>query len=432
MGSDLIMSVNQICAERGLEPDDVFTALKQAIGEAYRKEKGEETKVAVEIDKQSGQFNLYVIKQVVKRVTNELTEISAEDAKLMSKEVKAGDELQIEVPVGILGRIAAQTAKHVILGKIRDAERMAMVAFYQPKKGEIISGKVQSVRNDTIVVELEKGIGEMPEAEQINGEFYEIGKRYRFLLKELINEENNRHIILSRKDEKFVKSIFAMEVPEILNDQIEIRDIAREAGTRCKVAVFSNVDGLDPVGACIGQRAMRITAIQGELNEEKVDVVEWKMDPVRYLEEALGKSTVAKIVLDEKSQTAIAYVPNDKLSLAVGRDGSNVRLASKLTGYVITIKDIAEEEKDKEIKAKSTKIAEEKPEKAAKVTAKVTKKTVAKKAVTKKTTTKKSAIKKTVSKAKVVKKTTAKKPTKVTKETKTVKKVIKSKVAKKK
>lgn len=337
MSGELLSAINQICADRGLDPASVISALEIAIAEAYKKEHGENSNVKVEVDKLSGGLHLYVIKKVVKRVTDENVEIAHTEAKKMSKEVGVGDDMEIEVPVGSLGRIAAQTAKYFILNKIKDAEKAAVVDFYQTKLNEVVSGKVQSVRGDLILVELEKGVAELPEVEQIPGEFYEIGKRYRFLVTKLINEENNRHVILSRGADEFLKALFKMEVPEIMNDQVEIKTVARFAGVRSKVAVASNQDGLDPIGACIGQRGMRIATIMGELNEEKVDIVKWDLDMIEYIKNALSPASVSKVEYDHKKNKAAVIVPNDQLSLAIGKEGVNVKLASKLTGVEIDV-----------------------------------------------------------------------------------------------
>lgn len=382
MGNELISAVNQICAEHGVNPDIVFTALQTAVADAYKKENGEETKVKVEIDRLTGAFHMYIVKEVVKTVSDDKNELSLADAKKFSKEVKVGDELEIEIPVGSLGRIAAQAAKYTVMGKIRDAEREAVVEFYSQRLGEIVTGKIQGVRAGLVLVELEKGVGEMPENEQIKAEFYEIGKRYRFLVKELINEENNRHVILSRSDEGFVKALFAMEVPEISNDQVEIKGIARFAGMRSKVAVSSNQDGLDPQGACIGQRGMRINAIMNELGEEKVDIVKWDLDIIEYIKNALSPASVLKVLYNHARSSAVVVVPEDQLSLAIGREGTNVRLASLLTGVEISVVQEGEEPKEK---------AELKPAKEKEVKA-------VKKVVAKKTPVKKAAVKKAVKK----------------------------------
>ncbi|PJA15741.1 transcription termination/antitermination protein NusA [Candidatus Dojkabacteria bacterium CG_4_9_14_3_um_filter_150_Dojkabacteria_WS6_41_13] len=347
MNNELISAVNQICAERGVDPSIVFTALQTAIADAYQKENGVDTKVKIEIDRLSGLFHMYVVKEVVKAVVDEKNELSLADAKKFSKEVKVGDELEIEVPVGSLGRIAAQVAKYTVLSKIRDAEREAVVEFYSSRLGEIITGKVQGVRANLVLVEMEKGVGEMPEEEQIKMEFYEIGRRYRFLVKELINEENNRHVVLSRSDEGFIKALFAMEVPEIANEQVEIKGIARFSGVRSKVAVASNQDGLDPQGACIGQRGMRINAIMTEVGDEKIDIVKWDLDIVEYIKNALSPANVTKVLYNHTRSAAIVVVPEDQLSLAIGREGTNVRLASLLTGVELSVVQEGEEPKER-------------------------------------------------------------------------------------
>lgn len=399
MNNELISAVNQICAERGVDPNIVFTALTTAIADAYQKENGIDTKVKIEIDRLSGLFHMYVVKEVVKAVVDEKNELSLADAKKFSKEVKVGDELEIEVPVGSLGRIAAQVAKYTVLSKIRDAEREAVVEFYSSRLGEIVTGKVQGVRANLVLVEMEKGVGEMPEEEQIKMEFYEIGRRYRFLVKELVNEENNRHVVLSRSDEGFIKALFAMEVPEIANEQVEIKGIARFAGVRSKAAVASNQDGLDPQGACIGQRGMRINAIMTEVGDEKIDIVKWDLDIVEYIKNALSPANVTKVLYNHTRSAAIVVVPEDQLSLAIGREGTNVCLASLLTGVELSVVQEGEEPKERVVA----------PKKEAKVEKVVAKKAVAKKVIVKKIVAKKIVAKKPVAKKAVVKKTSAKK-----------------------
>jgi len=396
MNNELISAVNQICAERGVDPNIVFTALTSAIADAYKKENGEDTKVKVEIDRLSGVFHMYVVKEIVKVVTDPKNELSLAEAKKFSKEVKVGDELELEIPVGSLGRIAAQVAKYTVMGKIRDAEREAVVEFFSTRLGEIVTGKVQGVRSNLVLVELEKGVGEMPEEEQIKLEFYEIGRRYRFLIKQLINEENNRHVILSRSDEGFVKALFAMEVPEIANEQVEIKGIARFAGVRSKVAVASNQDGLDPQGACIGQRGMRINAIMNELGEEKIDIVKWDLDIIEYIKNALSPASVIKVLYNHTRATAVVVVPEDQLSLAIGREGTNVRLASLLTGVELSVVQEGEEPKERAVAPKKEKEVKQKVEK--EVVKKIVKKAVVKKATVKKTAVKKAPAKKAVAK----------------------------------
>lgn len=402
MNNELISAVNQICAERGVDPNIVFTALTTAIADAYKKENGEETKVKVEIDRLSGVFHMYVVKEIVKEVVDTKNELSLAEAKKFSKEVKVGDELEIEIPVGSLGRIAAQVAKYTVMGKIRDAEREAVIEFFSTRLGEIVTGKVQGVRSNLVLVELEKGVGEMPEEEQIKMEFYEIGRRYRFLIKQLINEENNRHVILSRSDEGFVRALFAMEVPEIANEQVEIKGIARFAGMRSKVAVASNQDGLDPQGACIGQRGMRINAIMTELGEEKIDIVKWDADTIEYIKNALSPATVTKVLYNHTRGAAMVVVPEDQLSLAIGREGTNVRLASLLTSVELSVVQEGEEPKERAVVKGKDKVERS----SAKTT---TKKTTVKKVVAKKTVEKKIVVKKPAAKKVAIKKVTSKK-----------------------
>ncbi len=330
MPSNLIDAINQICLDKGIDPDVVFDALKTALEEAYKKAHPE-ADLHVEINPKAGEVHLFLVKKVVNKVKNKDAEISLAEAKHYSPEVKVGDNLEIEVPIGALGRIAAQTAKHVINKKIRDAELKAFVDTYIDKVGKIVSGKIQRVFRDKILVELENGTADFPEEEQIPNEFYEIGKRYRFLVKEIINEEYNRHVILSRKDKEFIKGLFVIEIPEVANEQVEIKAIARDPGVRTKVAVATTDNTIDPVGTCIGPKGTRISAIMDELGEEKVEIIPWDIDIERFIANAMAPATIEKVEYNAKNNTAKVYVKADQMPIALGKDGTNVRLAKELT-----------------------------------------------------------------------------------------------------
>jgi|GEM_PF-2431571 len=339
MSSEISTIIQQICTTRGIDPQVVTIALANALKEAYKQENGNDAELKVEVEPDNN-LRLFVVKKIVKEVKNSRTEISLDDAKNYSKRVKVGDKLEIEMPIGSLGRIATQTARNIVFNKIHDAEREGIVSSYGSKLGQIVSGKILKVSKGKVIIELDKGIGEMPEEEQCINEFYEINRRYRFLVKKLINEEENRHIILSRADEKFLVALFRMEIPEMSNNNIEIRAVARVPGVRSKVAVSSNQEGLDPVGACIGQRGVRIAAIMEELGNEKIDVFEWSVDPEEYIVKALSPAQVERIDFHGKQRKATVYVKEDQYNLAIGKDGKNVELASMITGVTIKIEKI--------------------------------------------------------------------------------------------
>ncbi len=341
MPSNLIDAINQICLDKGIDPEVVFEALRVALEEAYKKSHPD-ADIHAEIDSKAGEVHLYLAKKVVKKVKNKDTEISLAEAKNYSPDVKLGDDLEIEIPIGALGRIAAQTAKYVINRKIRDAELKAFVDSYVDKLNKIVSGKIQRVFRDKILVELENGTADFPAEEQIPNEFYEIGKRYKFLVKDIINEEYNRHVILSRKDKGFIRGLFEIEIPEIANEQVEIKAIARIPGIRTKVAVASNDTTIDPVGTCIGPKGSRIAAIMDEIGEEKVEIIPWELDLETFIAKAMAPATVQKVEYDSKKNQAKVYVEEEQMPIALGKDGSNVQLAKELTGVndieVVTVK----------------------------------------------------------------------------------------------
>ncbi len=353
MVGNLVDAINQICLDRGIDPEVVFKALQDALAEAYKREHPE-AKVTVELNKQTGEIHLFLIKKVVKKVKNKDTEINLSEAKKYAPNIKVGDNLEIEIPIGSMGRIAAQIAKHVINKKIRDAELKAFVDFYADRLGKIVSGTIQRVRKDKIFVELEKGTAEFPREEQTPNEFYEIGKRYKFLVKEIINEEYNRHVILSRKDPNFIKALFELEIPEIANEQVEIKAIAREPGVRSKVAVAANDSTIDPVGTCIGPKGSRIGAIMDELGEEKVEIVAWDLDVEKFIANAMAPATVEKVEYDADSNAAKVYVKSDQVPVALGKDGTNVKLVKQLIG-LDDIEVVEVKEKEQKKAAKSSK-----------------------------------------------------------------------------
>lgn len=339
MTSEFIAAINQIAAERGIDKEEIFVALEEAILVAYKKEKyglevpeeDELSNWSVELNRESGEFKLIASKEVVKKVKNSEKEISLSEAEMISPSVEVGDSIQIEMPSEDFGRIAAQTAKQVILQKIRESEKEAVISEYSDKIGEIYTALMQRMQRGQVIFEVGKATAYMPQEEQISNEFYRLGDRYKVLLKDIVDSQ----MVVSRADPNFLIGLFKLEVPEIESGVLEIKAIAREAGSRSKMAVVSHQDGVDPIGSCVGQRGVRIANVMNELGEEKIDIIEWDDDPEKFIANSLSPAKIEDVKIVEDTATVI--VPNDQLSLAIGREGQNVRLAWKLTGYKIDI-----------------------------------------------------------------------------------------------
>ena len=348
MISEFVAAINQIAAERGIEKEEIFEALESAILVAYKKEKYADliktyeeeeeedenapgSNLSVELDRETGEFKLIATKEVVEKVKDEEKEISVSEAEMISSTVEAGDSVQIEMPLEDFGRIAAQTAKQVILQMIRESEKDAVISEYSDKIGEVFNALMQRMQKGQVIFEIGKATAYMPPEEQISNEFYRFGDRYKVLLKEIVDSQ----MIVSRADPKFLIELFKLEVPEIESGVLEVKSIAREAGSRSKMAVYSNQEGVDPIGSCVGQRGIRIANVMNELGEEKIDIIEWDEDSERFVANALSPAKVDNVEID--GETATVTVADDQLSLAIGRDGQNVRLAWKLTGFKIDI-----------------------------------------------------------------------------------------------
>lgn len=337
MVTEFIAAVNQICAERNIVPEKVYTALEEAVLAAYKKEfASEESDVVVELNQETGVFNVIVRKQVVDSVENEHTEISLKDAQAMEANLEVGDTVEIEQNVDEYGRIAAQTAKQVVMQAIREAERDAILDEYSSRVGEIFTGLMSRMQRGEAVLEIGKATVFMAPEDQIGSEFYRVGDRYKVMLKEIKDTPRGKVLMVTRSAPSFLKELFKVEVPEIESGVVEVKACAREAGSRSKMAVHSNQDGVDPIGSCVGQRGIRIANVMAELGDEKIDIVEWREDPAEFVEKALSPAQVISVEID--GDTAIVTVEEDQLSLAIGKDGQNVRLAAKLTGFKVDIR----------------------------------------------------------------------------------------------
>lgn len=338
---ELIAAIAQIADEKGLSKEVILETVEAALAAAYRKDFGRPDQVIrVHLDPEQDEMQVERIYTVV--AEDELTELesemTAEQAKLFKKKPAIGDEIVIPLPPEKdFGRIAAQTAKQVIIQRIRGAERELMYEEFKQKEHQLLNGSVQQIEGDNIIINLGKINGVMFPSEQIRGEHYAIGQRMKVYVKEVVETMRGPQVSVSRADATIVAKLFELEVPEIAAGTVEIKSIAREAGIRSKVAVLALQEGLDPVGSCVGQRGIRVQAVLAELGEEKIDIILWDEDAIQFIINALSPAKVIAVRLDEETRTARVEVPEDQLSLAIGRNGQNVRLASKLTSWNIDI-----------------------------------------------------------------------------------------------
>ena len=347
MKNDFTLAFNEIVDERALPREVVLEALSQALVSAYRRDAGVSSNQQVEasIDP-TGQMRILLEKEVVEEVESEQTEVSLEEARQYHPDAQLGDLVMVPVQTrASFGRIAAQTAKQVIRPRIREAARETLYSEFVEREGDLVTGTVQSVSGGTITLSLGRAEAVMPRKEQIPKERYRPHDKVRALLLEVKRNSRGPQIIVSRAHKNMLRRLLEYEVPEIYNGQVEIKNIAREAGHRSKVAVAALQEGVDPVGACVGMRGIRIQNIVKELSDEKIDVIEWNADPAIFIAKALSPARVSDMLLEEDfdtGRTATVIVPDDQLSLAIGREGQNARLAAKLTGWRIDIKSVSE------------------------------------------------------------------------------------------
>lgn len=333
-----IMTMRQIAEEKNLPYEIVEDALQQAIAAAYRRDYGDrDQQVRATLNQKTGGFKIYVTKTVVEEPENEFTEISLKDAKKIDKKANLEDEIEQQVEYEGFGRVAAQTAKQVILQKLREAERDVVFSEYQDKVGTILNGTVQRIEPRLIYIDVGKAQGILPKSEQIPNEHYRPTQRLKVFLRDVESSAKGPQLVLSRANAEFVSLLFEREVPEMENGAVEIKKIAREAGVRTKLAVASTVPGVDPVGTFVGGHGTRVQAVMGEIGEEKIDIIMHDEDPKKFIASALAPTQIKNITLIESEQKAVVEVAEDQLSVAIGRQGQNVRLASKLTDWQIDI-----------------------------------------------------------------------------------------------
>jgi N utilization substance protein A len=340
---ELLQAAEQAARDKGIERDEILEAMEQAIQKAGRTKYGQEHDIRAHIDRKNGEIFLTRHIEIVDIVENEATQTTLDKAKRKKPDANLGDFLVDVLPPIEFGRIAAQTAKQVIVQKVRDAERQRQFVEFKDRIGEIVNGVVKRVEYGNVIVDLGRAEAQLRRDELIPREMFRIGDRIRAYIHDVRSELRGPQIFLSRIHPQFMARLFSQEVPEIYDNIIEIKAVSRDPGSRAKLAVLSHDSGIDPVGACVGMRGSRVQAVVAELQGEKIDIIQWSPDPATFIVNALAPAEVAKVVLDEEMKRIEVVVPDDQLSLAIGRRGQNVRLASQLTGWDIDILTEAEE-----------------------------------------------------------------------------------------
>ena len=339
MNKEFFDALEELSIEKGINKDYLLDAIETALVTAYKRNFNSSENVKIVVDEENASIKVYSLKEVVEEVFDPAIEIDLEAARKVNKKAKMEDIVEIEITPKDFGRISAQTAKQVIVQKIREAEREIVFSEYSDRQGEIVSGLVQKVDKNVIIVDLGRLEGVMTLNEQITGELYEVNDRIKaYVLEVQKSSKGVPQMLISRTHPGFVRRLLELEIPEIYEGLIEIKNIVREPGSRTKVAVYSTDPNIDPVGSCVGPRGTRIQNILNELKNEKIDVVEWSEDPVQYIASALSPATVLAVDIDEVNMASKVVVPDSQLSLAIGKDGQNARLSAKLTGWKIDIK----------------------------------------------------------------------------------------------
>ena len=334
---ELVQVADTVARDKGIDREEVFQAMEQAIQKAGRSKYGHENDIRAAIDRKTGEIRLARYLTVVETVEDENTQLTLAKAKRKDANIEMGGVLVDPLPPIDFGRIAAQTAKQVIVQKVRDAERARQFTEYKDRRGEIVNGLVKRVEFGNVIVDLGRAEGLLRRDELIPREHFKNGDRVRAFIMDVREEPRGPQIFLSRTAGEFMGALFAQEVPEIYDGIIEIKAVARDPGSRAKIAVISNDNSIDPVGACVGMRGSRVQAVVAELQGEKIDIIQWNQDPATFVVNALAPAEVTKVVLDEDSGRIEVVVPDEQLSLAIGRRGQNVRLASQLTSWTIDI-----------------------------------------------------------------------------------------------
>ena len=336
--SDIKRVIEQVSRDRGIDREVLIKTMEEALKSAARKKFGVNVDIEVHYNQELGELEVFQFKDVVEKVTEPDLEISLEEGRKLDPECEEGDSLGTKMDATTFGRIAAQSAKQVIIQKMKDAERDVVFEGFVDRKGEIINGIVQRMHRGDMIVNLGRTEGVLPAQEQVPRESYRRGERVRAYVLDVLRDTRGPQIILSRTHRQFLINLFKTEVPEIAEGIVEIRAAAREPGSRAKIAVSSNASDVDPVGACVGMKGSRVQSVVQELKGEKIDIIPWHGDPARFVCSALAPAEISRVVMDETSRSMEVIVPDDHLSVAIGKRGQNVRLASKLTGWGIDVK----------------------------------------------------------------------------------------------
>ena len=347
MDQQFVAAVNQICAEKNISYEKVMEAVKSALATAYRKDFGNKEEDVEIVLNETGPFaTVLLVKEVVGEVENPNIEISLKEAQKMKKNVKVGDEIKIDVTPLEYGRIAAQAAKQVILQRIQEAERESLYEMFKNRENELLSAQIMRVEGDNVYINIENHTVPLPPKEQIPGEKYYNGKRIKVYLDKVIHTNRGPELSISRTHPNLVVRLLEMEIPEIIEGEVEIKSIARDSGVRSKVAVWSDNEKIDPIGACIGQKGVRIQSVMEELNGERVDIIEWSKDPREFIATALQPAKIAEVIIVNAGEDprvrkrAAVFVEEEERPMAIGKKGQNVRLASDLTGFELDLYNI--------------------------------------------------------------------------------------------
>jgi len=338
MSAELIHALEQLEKEKGINKEVLIEAIEAALISAYKRNFGSTQNVKIYIDRLSGDVKVFAMKKVTEKPTNDLLEISLEEARKIDAKYDLDDMVEIEVTPRKFGRIAAQTAKQVVVQRIREAERGIIFEEFYNKEGDIVTGIIQRTEKKNVIIDLGKTEAILPASEQTPGEVYNFNDRIKTYIIEVKKTTKGPIINVSRTHPGLVKRLFELEVPEIHDGTVEIKNIAREAGSRTKIAVFSKDQDVDPVGACVGQKGTRVQAIVDELRGEKIDIIRWSSNAEEFISSSLSPAKVIRVDIDESTKSAKVTVPDYQLSLAIGKEGQNARLAAKLTGWKIDIK----------------------------------------------------------------------------------------------
>ncbi len=347
----LMAMVGAIAEEKSLPEDTVLAIIEQAIAAAWRRDNGvREQVVRAELNTVDGTAKAFVVREIVEEPENEVNQISLAEAQKIRPDAQIDEVIEDEYEVTSFGRVAAQTAKQVVIQQLKDAEKEQMIAEYEDRIGEVVNANIQRVSRGTVFVDLGRGVGIMPKSEQIPGEYYSSGSRIKVYIKEVDRGERGVQLILSRTDNRFITELFRSEVPELESGAVTINALARDPGVRTKLAVSSDIPGIDPVGTMVGGHGVRIQSVMQEIGDrEKIDVINWSDSPSELIYNALSPAEVINVTLNEDKKSAEAFVAKDQQSIAIGRGGQNVRLASQLAGYDVDIKVVGEDAKPKKV-----------------------------------------------------------------------------------